>query len=417
MTESFSATVKDHIRKNYNWTCTICLNALPVEGSHCAHIFDASKAGEEQVADAVSLGLMDPTEPYSRKAPRNGVIQCPTCHLGYFTSGRLVLSPPMPVLEWITDRLEGATDSADVWQIFSELELSRSPKLLPYKEHYSLIPLFHSKDKELYELYCNVPLSSVLTHSATFETISGQQTGHKIYRIFSYRKAHLHSQPGIVRFTPTVPHGEPIDYWNIPVSCHVILYIFLQRTINRRSRSPEVALGHRIYAQLLKLRGTPFPIIAVEAQTEFLSLEQSSLAGNSLSAESDTEPVSTDPSRLRPRGRAMSPAGDNKGTRHRSTSGKLVPTNQCCGRESKGNYVHMCTVCYMMVLKSSSSTTSETHVVVPGAKVEDGSETKHSTLAGWISGPDVTSYSFGVTLTVGAMLGMLGTLILRRRML
>ncbi|KAJ7883924.1 hypothetical protein B0H14DRAFT_2701311 [Mycena olivaceomarginata] len=415
MKESFSPSVKDLIRKNYNWTCTICLNALPVEGSHCAHIFDASKAGEEQVTDAVSLGLMDPTEPYSRKASRNGVIQCPTCHLGYFTLGRLVLSPPMPVLEWIADRLEGATDSAAVWQMFTELELSRSPKLLPYKGNYSLVPLFHSKDKEFYELYCNVPPTSVVTQSGTFETISDpEKTGHNIYRIFSYRKAHVHSQPGIVRFTSAAPHGEPINYWNIPVPCHVILYIFLQRTISRRSRSPEVALGHQIYAKLLKLRGTPsLPITAVEAETEFVSLEQSSLAGNSLSAViQDAEQISTDPSRLRPSGRAMSPADDDEGTRRRRT-------NQCCGRESRGNTVHMCTVCYKKVLKSSSSITSES-CVVPEGQAEDGSKTKqriHHTLAGWISGPDVNSYSFGVTLTAGAMLGILGTLILRRRML
>ncbi|KAJ6558316.1 hypothetical protein B0H19DRAFT_1261839 [Mycena capillaripes] len=319
---SFSSSVKKAIRTNYNWTCTICLNSLPVEGSHCAHIFDASKAGEDQVGDnvlveytdsplslkitdAVSLGLLPPAEPYILDETRNGVIQCPTCHLGYFTSGRLVLSPPMPVLEWIADKLEEASDSAAVWKIFYELQFSRSTELLPYKDHYALIPLFHSKDEASYELYCNVPLTSVMTPSGTFQTISRPvKTGQNIYRIFSYKKAREHSRAEIVRFTSTPPHEGPIDYWCIPIPCHIILYIFLRRTINRRSRSPEVALGHQIYARLLKLRGTSasnaFPIIAVEAETEFVSLEQSSLAGNSLSAENDTEPISTDLSTLRP---------------------------------------------------------------------------------------------------------------------
>ncbi|KAJ7934081.1 hypothetical protein B0H13DRAFT_1855555 [Mycena leptocephala] len=97
---SFPNRVKDMIRKNYKWTCTICFNPLPDEGSHCAHLFDASKAGKEQVTDAVSLGLLDPTGDYQRQTPSNGTIR-------YFTSGRLVLSPPMPVLEWIADKLGG----------------------------------------------------------------------------------------------------------------------------------------------------------------------------------------------------------------------------------------------------------------------------------------------------------------------
>jgi hypothetical protein len=102
-------------------------------------------------------------------------------------------------------------------QIFTELEFSRSTKLLPYKEHYALIPLSHSKDKAPYELYCNAPLTSVITHSGTFETISGpEKMGHNIYRIFSYKKAHLHSRPEIVRFMSAPPHEGPIDYWNIP---------------------------------------------------------------------------------------------------------------------------------------------------------------------------------------------------------
>lgn len=44
-------------------------------------------------------------------------IECPTCHLGYFTPGRLVLSPPLPVLEWIMEKLQGAEDSQAVWEV------------------------------------------------------------------------------------------------------------------------------------------------------------------------------------------------------------------------------------------------------------------------------------------------------------
>ncbi|KAJ7496427.1 hypothetical protein FB451DRAFT_1549580, partial [Mycena latifolia] len=289
------------------------------------------------VTDAVSLGLLDPTEPYSRKAATNGIILCPTCHLGYFTCGRLVLSPPMPVLEWITGKLKGATDSAAVWQIFSELEFSRSPQLLRYKNHYSLIPFFRSEDKESYELYCNKP-TMVVNHDGA-------------YRIFSYKKTHQHRTPVIVRFTSTPPCEGPTDYWYIPVSCHIILYIFLQRAINRVSKSPEVTLARQIYAKLLELRGIPsratFSIIAVDAEVSF---EESSLAGDSVYAEIDTYPNSMDLAGLRPG--AMMPAGDNEGGRRRTACGRLAPAHPCCGREHKGNTTHICSVCYTVVRKS-----------------------------------------------------------------
>ncbi|KAF8146292.1 hypothetical protein K438DRAFT_2028354 [Mycena galopus ATCC 62051] len=436
---SFSPTVKEIIRRTYHWTCTICLNPLPAEGSHCAHVFDASKAGEKQVGDivlieytdspwtlkvddAVSLGLLDPTEPpesYNRKESWNGVIQCPTCHLGYFTSGRLVLSPPMPVLEWIKEKLEDASDSADVWK------------------------------------------------SGTFDTISHPaKTGQNTYRIFSYEEACMHSNPEIVRFASAPPQVGPIDYWHIPIYCHIILYIFLQRTINHsKSKYPEVALGHQIYAQLLKLRGTPapnaFPMIAAEVETEFVSLERSSLAGNSLPAEivrhksrfpgsakvtakrehdgvsasfsslltgekqspagdgpctprrpriSDRLPPThpTDPPRLPP----SSPAGDSAGTPRRRP-----PTHPCCGREKSGSTEHMCTVCYTMVAKSSSFKISVA-VQVPEDEAQGGPESRRNirrTLAEWVGGQNVKSYSFGATLTAGAILGIVGTLMLRRR--
>ncbi|KAF8175441.1 hypothetical protein K438DRAFT_1771065 [Mycena galopus ATCC 62051] len=474
---SFSPTVKEIIRRTYNWTCTICLNPLPAEGSHCAHVFDASKAGEKQVgdivlleytdspwtlevADAVSLGLLDPTEPpesYNRKESWNGVIR-------YFTSGRLVLSPPMPVLEWIKEKLEDASDSADVWKIFNELRFNRPTKLLSFKDHYALIPLFHAKDKGSYELYCNAPLtSSVITQSGTFETISHPaKTGQNTYRIFSYEEACMHSNPEIVRFASAPPQVGPIDYWHIPIYCHIILYIFLQRTINHsKSKYPEIALGHQIYAQLLKLRGTPtpnaFPMIAAEVETEFVSLERSSLAGNSLPAEirSDSYPghksrfpgsakvtakrehdgVSasfpslltgekqspagggpctprrprisdrlppthpTDPPRLPP----SSPAGDSAGTPRRRP-----PTHPCCGREKSGSTEHMCTVCYTMVAKSSSFKISVA-VQVPEDGAQGGPESRRNicrTLAEWVGGQNVKSYSFGATLTAGAILGI-----------
>ncbi|KAJ7470144.1 hypothetical protein B0H11DRAFT_2434274 [Mycena galericulata] len=271
------------MRDAYNYTCVICLTPLPVEGSQCAHIFDSSnRTGKEQVAHAISLGLLSPTESYIRSEQRNGIIQCPTCHLGYFTPKRLVFSPPVPVLHWIIQKLETATDPGAVRKIFEEFEMTRSPELLPYKDHYSLIPIFRSENPdETYELYYNVPKLSILKAGGTaFETISSsEQAGqNQIYRIFSYKNTRKNKpfrrKAGIVRFTAIPPHmGPTTDYWYIRVDCHIILYLFLQQARGRASTIPEVALAHRIEAKLLeiKIRGTalqPAPRITVDDEAE-----------------------------------------------------------------------------------------------------------------------------------------------------
>ncbi|KAJ6602819.1 hypothetical protein DFH09DRAFT_1069182 [Mycena vulgaris] len=139
-----------------------------------------------------------------------------------------------------------------------------------------------------------MPTISVINDSDAFQTTTSlEKTGQgQCYRIFSFKKAHLRSAARIVRFTPTRPRDVPIDYWYIPVPCHIIFksYIFLQRARNCKSESPEVALARRIDVQLLKLRaGMPSqPILSsmlVGAWAESMLLEESSLAGGLISTE------------------------------------------------------------------------------------------------------------------------------------
>ncbi|KAJ7836056.1 hypothetical protein B0H14DRAFT_3705618 [Mycena olivaceomarginata] len=309
--ERFPNHVKADMRRRFNYTCSICLTyPLPREGSHCAHLISASQAGAAQILDAVSLGLLASTEPYLRNGLENGIIQCPTCHLGYFTPGRLVLSPPLPVLEWIMDKLQGAKDSQAVWEIFAKFDDNCPPHLLPHKEHYSLVALFVQSDpmtKDSYALNCNVPKSLAIINDRgqfeQFEPVSGPRNppSVQLYRIFSWEKAFTHSTPEILKLTSVPPvHGHTIDYWKLPrVKCHIILYIFLQRAVNANSSSPEVALARKIYAKLLNVRGTPsqttFPTIVVNSAPDLasLSVEESSLAGDvSTSTNMDVKPGS-----------------------------------------------------------------------------------------------------------------------------
>jgi hypothetical protein len=92
MAARFPPSVKNDIRQKFNWTCTICRCVVPVEGSHCAHLFDASAAGADQVGcvlstgscgltadlqitDATSLGLLSAAEPYKRDTMMNSILR------------------------------------------------------------------------------------------------------------------------------------------------------------------------------------------------------------------------------------------------------------------------------------------------------------------------------------------------------
>src|ERR1700685_1952352 len=139
----FSKSTKDKIREKYNDRCAICLQKLPHGGRQCAHLFDASPTGAKQVSGGANLRVVDTegtqvevaiymgviSPGYQRSSPENGMVrklrrvlciqkcgltysECPTCHMAFFTSEHIALSPPPQVLEYIVDYLR-VTDAAD----------------------------------------------------------------------------------------------------------------------------------------------------------------------------------------------------------------------------------------------------------------------------------------------------------------
>ncbi|KAJ7118245.1 hypothetical protein C8R44DRAFT_790462, partial [Mycena epipterygia] len=161
-----------------------------------------------------------------------------------------------------------------------------------------------------------------------------------------------------------------------------------------------------------------------------IELEESSLAGNSSFTE-DIELVPTDPPGSRPKLSPMKFEGHNSS--RRTPSGKNVPTNPCCGQEKLNNTKTICTICFVYVPRSEYSTTSVISGVLPKYKTQcaladnssslceqkDVSETSqilNHTLAGWMfSAPNVALPGFAATLAAGAIMGIVDTLIMRRR--
>ncbi|KAJ7208323.1 hypothetical protein GGX14DRAFT_395980 [Mycena pura] len=213
---TFSANTKTRIRERYCYTCSVCLQ--PVISGHCAHLFQASSNGYVQVREAISLGILD-ADPdyYDRGSSENGTLQCPTCHLEYFTKGTLVWSPPLEVLKWIHKRMKGK--------------------------------------KEIQEL-------SVLVDGEFRQDLDPRE-GQKTFRTFEYREAHARrvinpdaAKAVVVSFSRTrdLDSNTPVNYWWLPVPCNIILYLFLYEVARAKNCAefawPEVELARQIYKDL-----------------------------------------------------------------------------------------------------------------------------------------------------------------------
>ncbi|KAJ7342596.1 hypothetical protein DFH08DRAFT_938439 [Mycena albidolilacea] len=333
----------------------------------------------------------------------NSILQCPTCHLGYFTPGRLVLSPPIAVLEWILEKLEYGKDRADVRKIFEQLDSDEKcpTRLRCYKEHYSLIPLFRETDRSLkneYNLYLNLPPTmSVINGKGKFEQMKGSTNQRQLYRIFCFKDGwdvRLRT-PGTVQFTAEPPSGAtPPDYWHIPVQCNVILYIFIQRTQGRKSLRPEVALARQIYAKLLlqnKPPRTSVRVMGVDTAEDStpVSLEEASLAGDTADPyiQDTDDPYSgseTESSSLNPIETSLGclPPDEKGGNKH-----------QECRHLIRHNSVRLCKTCYVWHRKSSepSRESPEARQAGPSqARAEPGPEQGLSGPRAWalnFSGP------------------------------
>ncbi|KAF7365775.1 hypothetical protein MVEN_00451500 [Mycena venus] len=221
----FSPATRTRLHKEYGYICSVCLTAQTSTGSQCAHTVPRASYGQDMVNEAMSLGMLEPGSKYDRDSFENGTIQCATCHLGYFTGGFLVFSPPLPVLEWIIQQLDSLKPSnADsVWKIFRSLEEENGPDCTRFHHLYSLIPRFQAGD--------NAPAA---------ECRSGA------------RKA------GTIRlFPPGTEDKDPVNnYWRLPVPCHVILFVFIDAILHFKFNYlvPEVAKALKIDRRLRVIR-------------------------------------------------------------------------------------------------------------------------------------------------------------------
>ncbi|KAF7349674.1 hypothetical protein MSAN_01694000 [Mycena sanguinolenta] len=258
----FSPRAREEIRSRYNFICSVCFQ--PVVSGQCAHLFPCAAEGESQVKEAKFLGLLDPHTNYDRSAAYNGTLQCPTCHLEYFTKGILVWAPPLEILNWIYKQMMGMKEASEIRQIFVALESKKNfPARIKHLSNlYSLIPIFKPKfNAKRYDLYCALPPLSMLVEGK-FQTVSNPRQSEPTFRIFEYRKARTRARKAtIVSFLHTHDQKErvmPTNYWKLQAPCSVILYLFiLKATETSSDKRPEMVLGRQIYSYLKRVIEPP----------------------------------------------------------------------------------------------------------------------------------------------------------------
>ncbi|KAJ7851999.1 hypothetical protein B0H13DRAFT_2359735 [Mycena leptocephala] len=274
MEAKFSAATITRLRKEYGYICSVCLTPQTSTGSQCAHTVPKSPHGQDMVAEAMSLGMLDSSSNYNRDSFENGTIQCATCHMGYFTPGFLVFSPPIQVLEWIMQQLDSLkSPKADsVWKIFRSLEDEDGPDCNRFHHLYSLIPRFQAEAcapaVEWYDIYCDLPPIHSTHEDITFKPSNPRHTrrnGPRV-RIFDFdetlkRRKLSKGAPlkaGTIRLFPAGPKDKnPVNnYWRLPVPCHVMLFVFIDavRRFKFDYSFPEVARAMNIYRRLQNIR-------------------------------------------------------------------------------------------------------------------------------------------------------------------
>ncbi|KAJ7352218.1 hypothetical protein DFH08DRAFT_990424 [Mycena albidolilacea] len=222
----------------------------------------------------MSLGMLEPGSKYDRDGFENGTIQCATCHLGYFTGGFLVFSPPLPVLEWIIQQLDSLKppNADSVWKIFRSLEEEDGPDCNRFHHLYSLIPRFQAGGNapaaEWYDIYCDLPPIHSIHKDGKFKPSKPGHTprnGPRV-RIFDFdetlkqRKQSKGVRPnaGTIRlFPPGTKDKDAVNnYWRLPVPCHVILFVFIEAVgyFKFEYSIPEVAKAMNIYRRLRNIR-------------------------------------------------------------------------------------------------------------------------------------------------------------------
>ncbi|KAF5383830.1 hypothetical protein D9615_003858 [Tricholomella constricta] len=274
---SFTKSVKDIIITEYRYRCVICLQYLTEGATQAAHVLDSASVGKKQLDMAVEIGFV--TADYQRSSVVNGIAQCPTCHIGFFTPNDIALSPCLPVLEYIHRYIKDTpiANQIPLHQVFEFLEramtgdvvpLPDPTPILPYLGLFSLVVLNPEVVVGRHLSTQHLPKLSILRsgrfHPAPDGTHPADEHVARIFDVMAVASANPPLSPGTIPLSATDPDFQQHRYWRVPVNLGAIFTALAVRVIMKSSECDEIIRTRAIVALLLS-RATETKISRREA--------------------------------------------------------------------------------------------------------------------------------------------------------
>ncbi|KIM43652.1 hypothetical protein M413DRAFT_25981 [Hebeloma cylindrosporum] len=264
-----SHSAENEILSTYDAHCAICLTRLPQAGIQAVGLFDSSTRGLEQVRASIDMGLLPEYYDTSLSSDSNGLAQCPTCHMGYFTSNTIALSPSLPVLDYLCNYLKNTPvpDQMPLHKVCSQLRLATTmydfalpdpTSILPYLELFTVVTLRPEDVIGCHLLTPHLPrLSIVKNDEFEFAPKGTSRMDQGVVRIFDAFKLAMADNPPPMSLGIIPLSGEtPQCYWRLPVKIEVVLAALVHRVGMRVYKAEELRKTQHILGIFMQRRFT-----------------------------------------------------------------------------------------------------------------------------------------------------------------
>ncbi|KIM38917.1 hypothetical protein M413DRAFT_29839 [Hebeloma cylindrosporum] len=222
---AFSESVMNEIRRTYDYRCVTCLTWT--ETSQCVSLID-----DLQLHEAVRLGVLN--EGFEGNSSTNGVVQCQNCHV-LFTEHRIVLSLPIPVLEYLENYIRSDSEDplhevfdllVDAWN-GEPVDLPDPDTIIPYIGLFSLVTLDPTTSAKFTMITPYLPsLSIIRSNDKRFRKAPANTsaTATNVARILDALeiKKNTPLKVGSIPLAPGIAAFEEKRYWRIPIPAGVV---------------------------------------------------------------------------------------------------------------------------------------------------------------------------------------------------
>ncbi|KIM79552.1 hypothetical protein PILCRDRAFT_823471 [Piloderma croceum F 1598] len=188
------------------------------------------------------------------------MVQCPLCHIAYFTPDHVALSPPPQILQYIVDYLTETpvANRKDLYKVFDLLvdanegrnvDLPDPTAILPYLGLFTLVVLTPEDLKGHEIATTHLPDLSIFDNRHFTLDPNASPTAPNVARIFDVMDIIRFNPPkktGHIPLSSQDPEFRQQRYWRLPTKIGVVLATFIERIGFVNYGSEEISLAQTI---------------------------------------------------------------------------------------------------------------------------------------------------------------------------